>query len=277
MIGRLFFACCGLLGLLGIAGAAPAEVWRDAGTGMAFVRIPPGCYLMGGLRELRLHPRIDLITRLGFAGDLAADEKPRHEVCVDGFWLGQHEVRGAEWAAVMGGLPGARDGGLAKTGVSWREAQDFAARMSRERGLAVRLPSEAEWEYACRAGLADDEARGGEHEADLEAAKMPLGRTPEGQPPNPNAWGLHDMLGGVWEWVSDAYQAGSYAQHVLFNPQEDSGDTRVIRGGSRFSETIQLRCASTWPMPKMAGLTLPFFTCVTCTFTGASGPVRSAT
>jgi formylglycine-generating enzyme required for sulfatase activity len=139
--------------------------------------------------------------------------------------------------------------------VSWADAQDFARKLSERTGKAYRLPSEAEWEYAARAGSATaypwgakashDFANYGRDEccAGLAAGKDRWEHTsPVGQFPA-NAFGLHDMLGNVWEWVQDAYHpdyAGAPADGSAWTVNADPSQ-RVLRGGSWYFNAAYMR------------------------------------
>ena len=182
--------------------------------GMEFVRIPAGEFLMGST-----------------SGD--NDEEPVTRVRISrAFELGKHEVTQAEWEAVMGSNPSAFDecgGDCPVEKVSWDEVQEFIGRLNALEGEArYRLPTEAEWEYAARAGTTADRYAGnldaiawyGENSG---ARPHPVGRKA------PNAFGLHDMLGNVWEWVQDWY--GAYPGGSVTDPQGPaSGSRRVDRG-----------------------------------------------
>lgn len=233
--------------------AAPSQ-WVEPTTGMAFVDIPGGCFPMG------LAP--DTFT--GEDGNLnrrvRASEAPVHEACVDRFWLGRFEVTRGEWAALMGGSDRA-SASLPVTGITRAQAQDFAKRLSaNNRGDVFRLPTEAEWEYACRSGASpvtrvpsydtlDDRAwysspyvEAGGHPGDRVRSVQPVGGKAA------NAWGLHDMLGNVWEWVADDYRADAYARHALHNPRvADAAARGTLRGGGLRSDRRFVRCeARSW-------------------------------
>jgi formylglycine-generating enzyme required for sulfatase activity len=227
--------------------------WQEPATGMAFREIPKGCFRMGA--ETPQVPQPEFFwDRAGYTKTASEDERPVHEVCVDGFWVGKYEIRRSEWRQVMAEAPkdDAKDGDLPMTGINWEQAEEFARRLS---GLSAgkyrfRLPTEAEWEYACRAGsakdidpLANDVARFAWHLLS-HTSTQPVGQL------QPNAWGLHDMLGNAWEWVADGYAADAYARHDLYNPrmkagpgQKDWKGQKVLRGGSFRTETVQVRCA----------------------------------
>jgi len=189
--------------------------------GLKYVWIPPGTFQMGcspGDSECK------------------DDEKPAHRVTITkGFWLGQTEVTvGAyrRFAAAAGrGMPEAPDFNrgwdneqMPIVEVSWEDAQAFC------RWAGGRLPTEAEWEYAARAG--NTEARYGPLDEVAWYNKNSGRRTHEVGQKRPNAWGLYDMLGNVWEWVSDWYDENHYAGSPERDPQGPAGGRfRDLRGG----------------------------------------------
>ena len=185
--------------------------------GMEFVRVPAGEFLMGSTSE-----------------EASSREQPVTRVRISrAFELGKHEVTQAEWEAVMGSNPSGFDecgGDCPVERVSWDEVQEFIGRLNALEGEArYRLPTEAEWEYAARAGTSGDRYGG-----DLDAIAWYGGnsgdRTHAVGQKAPNAWGLHDMLGNVLEWVQDWY--GEYPGGSVTDPQGPaSGSYRVFRGG----------------------------------------------
>ena len=166
------------------------------------------------------------------------DERPRTRVRISrGFYLGKYEVTQELWHAVMGTNP-SHFSGCARCPVeevSWDDAQAFVERLNgRSAGTSYRLPTEAEWEYAARAGT-----RGDDYAEDLDAIAWHEGNSGERTHPvgqkTPNAWGLHDMLGNVNEWVQDWY--GIYPGGRVADPRGPSAgkhDLRVYRGCSWF-------------------------------------------
>ncbi len=222
-------------------------VWREPLTGMPFVLIKKACYSMGA--EKAVMPRGDFFwQRINYERTLSEDETPAHEVCLDAYWIGQYEVRQTDWQKVMGKSTGemAVDGSLPVVGIRWDEAQEFAIRLSELSGFHFRLPTEAEWEYACRAGLPVDqiamnrelvgEAWYSYGEA-RQSAPQPVGKL------QANAFGLYDMLGNVWEWTQDSYKKDAYREHQRRNPVVlKSLKQKVMRGGSIRTEPLQTRC-----------------------------------
>lgn len=169
-------------------------------------------------------------------------ERPVHVVRISRpFWIGTIEVTEGLWAAVTGGAPppqASRD--LPRSGVSWTDAQSFLKRLNaRGDGFRYRLPTEAEWEYAARAGRNDDLSRDahllayyqqGNSNSPIAVAQL-----------RPNLWGLHDVLGNVWEWVSDWYAEDYYANSPRQDPRgPETGECRVLRGGSYNTQAMML-------------------------------------
>jgi formylglycine-generating enzyme required for sulfatase activity len=191
-----------------------------------FAKIPAGSFQMGSEN-----------------GD--EDEKPLHTVRItQSFYLGKYEVTQEQWEAVMGATvrdqrdKANKEWPLRGEGknypiyyVSWEDVQDFIGRLNQQIGRAIfRLPTEAEWEYACRAGTTadyagnlDDMAWYGSNSGDK---THPVGTK------QPNAWGLYDMHGNVWEWCSDWFKEDYYQNSPEVDPPgPPTGSRRVIRGG----------------------------------------------
>jgi formylglycine-generating enzyme required for sulfatase activity len=233
----------------------PAEVTNSIG--MKLVWIPAGRFVMGSSRETGRSP----------------DEGREHDVEITRpFYLGKYEVTQKQYQEVMGHNPSSfapggsgteRVAGLATEdfpveSVSWHEAVAFCAALGRrEPGWVYRLPTEAEWEYACRGGSA-------------EATPFHLGRSLSSEQANfdgnfpyraaagrylqrptrvgsypANGFGLHDLHGNVWEWCSDWYEAGYYRSSPRQDPEgPGQGTRRVLRGGSWYSSSVDCRSAS---------------------------------
>lgn len=204
---------------------AAGSIWIEPKTSMEFVWIPSGSFQMGGL------------------GD--RDEQPVHLVTVKGFWLGKHEVTQGQYLQVMSKNPSQFRGAYNPVEqVSWEDTQEFIEVMQRKTGLAVRLPSEAEWEYACRAGDTCDNYSDPDVHLEQSAwfsenskrKTQPVGQLAA------NPWGLYDMIGNVWEWTQDCY-ASNYKDVPVDGSAWEAGDhsRRVTRGGSWASDLSNLR------------------------------------
>jgi formylglycine-generating enzyme required for sulfatase activity len=207
----------------------------DLGNGvtMDFVWIPAGDFMMGSPTNEVGH----------------SDDETLHQVKIaKGFWMGKYEVTQKQYAAVMGTNPSQFDlgGSYPVDTVSWDDAVAFCTKVKERAGLEMRLPTEAEWEYACRAGTTTAYYTG-DTKADLARAGCFNGNAERGikiwkwdrrrQEPRsvgwhqPNAWGLYDMHGNMWEWCADWY--GPYDVGMVENPTGPvTGNVRVLRGGS---------------------------------------------
>ena len=184
---------------------------------MEFVRIPAGSFVMGSPED----------------EEGRQNNETQHEVTLSqGFWMGKHEVTQAEWEALMGSNPSLfnRCGSRCPVEqVSWEDVQEFIQKLNEResgKGYRYRLPTEAEWEYAARAGTTG--ARYGELD---EIVWLKRDRTyPVGQK-RANAWGLHDMLGNVAEWTAD--WDGEYPASRVVDPQGPAtGSYRVVPGSA---------------------------------------------
>ena len=178
-------------------------------------------------------------------------EKPMHRVSLRAFFMGKTEITQGQWKAVMGNNPSK----FSNCGdncpvefVSWDEAQEFTKRLSQKTGKTYRLPSEAEWEYAARSG-SQSKFSFGDNENDLGRYAWFTGNSSSQTHPvgekQPNAFGLFDMHGNVWEWTQDCWN-----ENYVGAPNDSSAWTqgdcsrRVLRGGSRFNSPQNLRSAS---------------------------------
>lgn len=169
-----------------------------------------------------------------------SDEGPQRRVIVANFELGKTEITQGQWKAVMGSNPSsfsACGDTCPVENVGWEDAQAFIRKLNAQTGRRYRLPSEAEWEYAARAGstgrwsFGDDEGLVGEH-AWFESNSG--GRTHPVAGKRPNAWGLHDMHGNVLEWVQDVWHDNYIGASSDGSAWLGGGDQarRVLRGGS---------------------------------------------
>ncbi|MCX7046264.1 MAG: SUMF1/EgtB/PvdO family nonheme iron enzyme [Candidatus Sumerlaeota bacterium] len=173
-------------------------------------------------------------------------EKPIHSVELDGFWLGKYPVTQAQYQAITGQNPSNfKSASNPVEQVNWDEATEFCRRISQKTGKTYCLPTEAQWEYACRAGangkycFGDSESQLGEYawfDGNSESQTHPVGQK------KPNQWGLFDMHGNVLEWCADWY--GAYTAEKQRNPSgPGSGEYRVLRGGSWFNTPVLCRSA----------------------------------
>ena len=205
-------------------GKTPGEtktITLPGGVAMEMVWCPPGTFTMGSLNG-------------------ADDEKPPHQVTLTkGFWMGKTEVTQAQWKSVMGNNPSWHKGDdLPVENVRWNDCQEFC------KNTGLQLPTEAQWEYACRAGSTGAYAGTGKidemgwYENNSGVRTHPVGTK------QPNAWGLYDMHGNVWEFCAD--WKGNYPNGAVTDPQgAASGSYRVRRGGSYgFIGAIGGRCTS---------------------------------
>ncbi len=173
-------------------------------------------------------------------------EQPRHRVGFSRpFWLSKCEITKAQWAAVMGSEPWQKlthvsdDPSAPAVNLSWNDVVSFISRLSETSSGSYRLPTEAEWEYACRAGsdtefCFGDDAEGLDDYASYAINSWNLGAKSAravGRK-KPNAWGFHDMHGNVWEWCADWYDGNYYVASPPNDPAGPArGSCRVMRGG----------------------------------------------
>lgn len=209
------------------------STWRDPVTGMEFIKVAGGVFDMG------CHAN---------AGQCEGDEKPVRTVRLDGFWMGKTEVTQGQWKKIMGNNPSQFEKGdkYPVEQVSWNHAREFIHKLNAQSSNTFRLPSEAEWEYACRAGgkpVKFGTENGQASPGNANYGKNNRGTTPVGKY-QANGLGLHDMSGNVWEWVQDKYTK-SYSNVGTNNPtHEGSGVYRVVRGGSWNGKPRYLQCSN---------------------------------
>jgi formylglycine-generating enzyme required for sulfatase activity len=207
--------------------------------GMRFVLIPAGSFMMGCNPEVGNKWCRD-------------NEKPQHRVIISkSFFLGQYEVTQGQWMEMMDNNPSHYKGrNRPVENVSWNDVQEFIQRLNEKEGRdKYRLPTEAEWEYAARAGTTSIYSFGNDV-ADIEKyawyVRSSRGKSRRPYPvghKNPNPWGLYDMHGNVWEWVYDWYDSEYYAHVDLENDVRgpSNGNARVFRGGGSNSHFMDLR------------------------------------
>jgi len=200
---------------------------------MEFVWIPPGSFDMGSPGDETGHD---------------SNESPIHKVTLTkGFWLGRTPVTERQYYNVMR-KPMPRRSRCPVTNVSWNHAMDFCERLEKRTSHRFRLPTEAEWEYACRA-FATGRFNIGDSDGDVDRAGWYSGnsrvKTSSVHQKEQNAWGLFDMHGNVCEWCSDWYAQDYYDRKIEIDPQgPDKGDDRVLRGGSWQDKAKHCRCAA---------------------------------
>ena len=220
--------------------AAPTPGWANCGKceetaittnsiGMTLRRVSAGCFRMGSER-----------------GD--SDERPVHDVTIgEPFRIGVHEVTQEQFEKVMGTNPSnLKAANRPVEQVTWQQAVEFCERLSEKENATYRLPTEAEWEYACRAGTQTVFYWGDSFDTGYFWCGYNGGRgSQEVGKRKPNAWGLHDMSGNVWEWCADRYDARAYTAEERTDPQgPDEGQYRVVRGGSWYGTPEDCRSAN---------------------------------
>ena len=181
-------------------------------------------------------------------GDGYAGERPVHEVCVNDFYIGEAEVTQGEWKVFMAENPSVNKWGdnYPVDSVDWEDVKEFIKKMNVKTGKSYRLPTEAEWEYAARSGGRKDKFAGTNDESVLEEYawyyKNSDNETHPVKQKKPNALGLYDMSGNVWEWASDLYDGSYYEISPKDNPKgPDNGMYHMLRGGSWYSEAKNVR------------------------------------
>ncbi len=189
------------------------------------------------------------------------NETQRQVTITKGFWLGETEVTQGQWKEVMGSNPSYNKAGdnYPVEKVSWDDCQKFIGKLNdlaKGTGVRFALPTEAQWEYACRAGSTGRRGRlangqegalddMGWHSANSGNHIWPVGGK------TPNAWNLYDMHGNVWEWCANVYQSSPDGSEDNAAATRAAGDDRVLRGGSSWDLPLACRCANRY------GVTLP--------------------
>lgn len=231
-----WFGCFALIGIVASVFSSHAGDKKDPpkeftnSIGIKFVWIAPGTFVMGSPREEK---------------ERKENEGPQHKVkLTKGFYMGVHTVTQKQWQTVMGENPSRfkGEGSLPVESVSWDDCQVFIKKLWEKDKKPYRLPSEAEWEFCCRAGtttpfhfgetISTDQANycgegvyGNGKKGVCRKKTTPVGSFPA------NAWGLHDMHGNVYQWCQD-WWAG-YPQEDVVDPKgPNDGEGRVMRGGS---------------------------------------------
>ena len=211
--------------------------WTEPLTGMQFIWAPSGCFSMGCSKKCK------------------KDTTPLHKACLSGFWIGQYEVTQAQYQSIMDTNPSRffnRDNPVENT--SWDDAMEFISilnKNNRNSQYRFSLPTEAQWEYACRnlgknavfpwqPGEKIDMANCGNCNTDNYNGSTKIVGSFQ-----PNRIGLFDMGGNVAEWCADTYDKNAYSKHRGFNPLiHKKGSSRVVRGGSFADNTSKLKCTA---------------------------------
>lgn len=220
--------------------------------GIPFIKIPAGTFRQGTTESEQrdLQKRGQWLAR-------NADEMPARPVQISrSFFLSRYEVRQKDWAGIMGDQnPSAfKDPNRPVESVSWNEAEAFCRALSQKSHATYRLPTEAEWEYAARAG-SDGPYGSTDTKTPVTPETLKQFAVMNGNAPNktqpvgtlkPNAWGLYDTLGNVWEWCRDAYTPNAYRDTKPTDPVMKStpaATERVFRGGCWYLDVRAQRIA----------------------------------
>jgi formylglycine-generating enzyme required for sulfatase activity len=246
------------------APAKKSSIDLGKGQNMKLVLIPAGKFMMGSKFSVK-----ETMSRYGGKPQHLSCEHPYHEVTISKpFYMGVYEVTQAEWKALMGTEPW-KDKTQTKAGdkypASWMtsyQAIEFCKVLSKKTGRKVSLPTEAQWEYACRGGATTAYCYGDDPKKIVDYAWCWL-NTRKANPPQiyahlvgtkkPNAWGLYDMHGNLWEYCSDWYDKDYYARSPKVDP-ENTTETKLrsVRGGSWHNGSREARSTmrSSWTGPK---------------------------
>jgi formylglycine-generating enzyme required for sulfatase activity len=241
----LIFSLLSRQGKLSVAGGGRS--FKVPALDAEMIRIEPGTFNMG-------------------SGEVGNAQPTTQVTITKGFWLGKTEVTQAQWQTVMGNNPSNFEGdSLPVEQVSWDDAMEFCRKLTeRERaagrlpvGYVYTLPTEAQWEYACRAGTTGDYA--GELNAMAWYLQNAGGTTHPVATKQANAWGLHDMHGNVWEWCLDWYAPQLPGGSVTDPTGPSSGSSRVFRGGGWcFADAGCRSAVRDWSGPGFRGNILGF-------------------
>ena len=236
--------------LLSSAWISAADFGEVTHNGIVFIQIPASSFTMGTSDKDK-----EILSEQKNWTRLLECERPARTVAITKpFLIGKTEVTQKQWKDVMSGKnPSAFKGdNLPVESVGWEDVQTFIRELNKKGGGKFRLPTEAEWEYCCRAGGTNLFGLGKDNtaitsdkleeyawfRANAENKTHPVGTK------QPNAWGLHDLHGNVWEWCQDWYAPDFYAKGSTNNPVNTAASTeRVFRGGSWFLDAQNLRAA----------------------------------
>jgi formylglycine-generating enzyme len=241
-LGLIFLVSAAFsLAFTGVDAAASELKMVKNSVGMAFVLVPAGSFLMGSPTDEPFRDK---------------DEAPHKVTLTKPFYIQTTEVTEAQWHALMKRKWfGRRTGGdLPVVKVSWYDCMEFVEKLNRLGEGRYRLPTEAEWEYACRAGTTTPYSFGVHEGFQLQEYAWFVTNCSQAQEPyahavgtrKPNPWGLHDMHGNLWEFCSDWYGAYPFPDDgPVTDPKgPETGSTRVVRGGAYDSRDYQTRSAT---------------------------------
>ena len=224
-----------------VASAPSGRTYTVPSINYKMVYIPPGTFMMGSPSS---EPKRD------------GDERQHKVTLTKGFYMGATEVTQGQWKNIMGSNPsGFKGDNRPVENVSWNDCQKFIRKLNRQEGRnKYRLPTEAQWEYACRAGTTTPFYTGNcisTNQANYDG-NYPMPGCSKGRYRkktltvasfSPNAWGLYDMHGNVWEWCEDC--GGDYPSGHVTDPEgPSSGSTRVFRSGSWHNSAGTMRSAN---------------------------------
>jgi WD40 repeat protein len=216
------------------------DLWLEPKSNIELVRLPAACYTIG------CGPWTD---------NCSQDELPSHEVCLDGSWIGRYEVTQSQWLRVIDANPSKHQAGgmYPVEQVSWDQAQDYVCRLNSLTNLEFTLPTEAQWEYACRSGGLDVSHAGGTENGLEIDETIPYPEVDQG---SPNTAGIYGMNSGLWEWVADVYEdnlnLSVYSQRFRSNPLHTGSNDyrfsnadypRINRGGTWSIGSNPTRCS----------------------------------
>ena len=243
---RIFFHTTALIALLisTLSQAETKKTFKDCAQCPEMISIPSGKFLMGTKRLISREGLSE--EQLKLSGEF--EEYPQHEVIIKSFSMGIREVTQKEWFFIMGSNPSENKGDdLPVENITWEEAKAFAHKLSEITGKNYRLPTEAEWEYAARAGsesifhFGDNPAGLAEHAWFRDNAD---GKSHKAGTKKANPFGLYDMLGNVWERTEDCWHI-DYEDAPADGSVWESEDCafRVVRGGAWVNHAQFLRSA----------------------------------
>ncbi len=209
--------------------------------GMKLLWIPPGTLVMGSPKEDK--------------GD-DKDEIPQRVTLTKGFYMGATLVTQEQWQAVMGTNPSHFKGekNLPVEEVSWTDCQDFVKKLGDKEKKTYRLPTQAEWDYSCRAGNKTPKSRPDTISTTHEKKTRPVASFPA------NSWGLFDMRGNLWQWCQDRYESSAHNEVAVAQPMDNS-DEYFLRGGCWHDGPKLQRSVSRHSTPSTSNMYTGFRVC----------------